>query len=246
MSYSINSIFQAKLNEGSENEKKFDLFSLNFRGNYNFTADVRRMSPLSSSFRTKGIAGTKLDISTTHNFYKFTNGRISNEATIIPRLTRLSVSTSFSLMGAEMSEAIDILTDAVEQYSADDIESRFENLDLADLSAEAWNGRVSLNYTINKANPDNPSRTFWLRGNLNFNPTKEWSVGYNYNIDLIRKIITNHSVNIRRDLHCWQFALNWTPSGPGAGYFLLINVKSSNLSDLKIEERGGRSSLFGR
>ena len=246
LSYSINNIFQAKLNEGGENEKKFELFSVNLRGNYNFTAEQRRMGPLSSSFRTKGIAGTRLDISTTHNFYKWVDGNITNEATIVPRLTRLTVSTSFNLKGVENVEDVDVLDDAVEQYSSDDIESRFDNLDFADLSAEAWSARASLNYTLNKANPDNPSKTFWMRGNLNFNPTREWSVGYNYNIDLVRKIITNHSVNIRRDLHCWQFALNWTPSGPGAGYFLLVNVKSLNLRDLKIEERGGKSSLFGR
>jgi len=246
LTYSINNIFQAKLNEGSDNEKKFDLFTLNLRGNYNFTADVRRMGPLSSSFRTKGIAGTNLDISTKYSFYKWINGSITNEATIIPRLTNFTASTSFNLKGAESTQDIDELDDAVEQYSSDDAESRFDNLDFADLSADAWNARVSLNYTLNKSNPDNPSKTFWMRGNLNFNPTREWSVGYNYNIDLARKIITNHSVNIRRDLHCWQFALNWTPSGPGAGYFLLINVKSSHLTDLKIEERGGKSSLFGR
>lgn len=246
LTYSINNIFQAKLNEGSENEKKLDLFTINLRGNYNFTADFRRMGPLSSSFRTKGIAGINLDISTRHNFYKWADGSITNEATIIPRLTNFTASTSFNLRGAERVEDVDVLDDAVEQYSSDDVDSRFDNLDFADLSGDAWSARISLNYTLNKTNPDNTSKTFWMRGNLNFNPTREWSVGYNYNIDLVRKIITNHSVNIRRDLHCWQFALNWTPSGPGAGYFLLINVKSAQLRDLKIEERGGKSSLFGR
>ena len=246
LNYSLNNIFQAKLNEGSENEKKIDLFTLNLRGNYNFTADIRKMAPLSSSFRTKGIAGINLDISTRHNFYKWTDGSITNEATIIPRLTNFTASTSFNLRGSDSVEEVDELDDATEQYASDDVEARFDNLDFADLSADAWNARISLNYTLNKSNPDNPSKTFWLRGNLNFNPTREWSVGYNYNIDLERKIITNHSVNIRRDLHCWQFALNWTPSGPGAGYLLLINVKSLHLSDLKFEERGGKSSLFGR
>ena len=246
LTYSVRNTFQAKLNEGEENESKLELFSLNFNGSYNYNAEVRPMSPLSASLRTRFIPGSTFDISTKYNFYKWRDDGISEEFIAKPRLTNFSIRTSFSLRGESTVIRDDQFTDATDEYSTEDIDNRFDYVDLSALSGEEWSSKISLSYTLNKSNPDNPSKSFWFRGDLKFNPTKDWAVGYNYNLDLIKKTITNHSVNIRRDLHCWQFSLNWTPSGPGAGYFLLINVKSFNLKDLKIEERGGRSSLFGR
>ncbi|MCH7886724.1 MAG: LPS assembly protein LptD [Candidatus Marinimicrobia bacterium] len=246
LNYSISNTFQAKLHEAEENERKIELFSLNLNGGYNYTAEFRKMNPLSASFRTKFIPGASLDISSRYNFYRWIDGSISNEFRVIPRLTNLTFSTSFSLSGDRRTKTDVLRSDAVEQYASDNMDDRFEQLKFNDLAGETWNSRISISYALNKSNPDQTSKTFWLRGDLNFSPTRKWSVGYNYNLDLIRKIITNHSVNVQRDLHCWRFSLNWTPSGPGAGYYFIVNVKSSHLSDLKIEERGGRSSLFGR
>ena len=246
LNYSVRNIFQAKLNEGEENESKLELLSLNFNGGYNYNATVRPVSPLSVSLRTQLIPGANFDISSRYNFYKWLDGSISEVFTAKPRLTNFSIRTSFSLRGESTTVRDDQILDATDEYSSEDIDSRFDYLDLSSLSGDEWSSKVSLSYSINKSDPDNPSKSFWFRGDIKFNPTRDWAVGYNYNLDLIKKTITNHSVNIKRDLHCWQFALNWTPSGPGAGYYLLINVKSFNLKDLKIEERGGRSSLFGR
>ena len=246
LTYSVRNTFQAKLNEGEEKESKLELFSLNFNGSYNYNAEVRPMSPLSASLRTRFIPGSTFDISTKYNFYKWRDGGISEEFIARPRLTNFSIRTSFSLRGESTVIRDDQFTDATDEYSSEDIDNRFDYVDLSALSGEEWSSKISLSYTLNRSDPDNPSKSFWFRGDLKFNPTKGWAVVYNYNLDLIKKTITNHSVNIRRDLHCWQFSLNWTPSGPGAGYFLIINVKSFNLKDLKIEERGGRSSLFGR
>ena len=246
LNYTISNTFQAKLHEAEENERKVELFNLNLSGSYNYTAEKRKMNPLSASLRTKFIPGANLDISSRYNFYRWIDGSISNEFRLIPRLTNVTFSTSFSLTGDKRTQTDVLQSDAVEQYASDNMDDRFEQLIFNDLTGETWISRISMSYALNKSNPDVTSKTFWLRGDLNFSPTREWSVGYNYNLDLIRKIITNHSVTVQRDLHCWRFSLNWTPSGPGAGYYFIVNVKSSHLSDLKIEERGGRSSLFGR
>ena len=246
LNYSVRNIFQAKLNEGEENESKLELLSLNFNGSYDYNAIVRPVSPLSASIRTQFIPGAKFDISSRYNFYKWLDGSISEVFIGKPRLTNFSIRTSFTLRGSAATAVDNQFGDATDEYSADDIDNRFDYLDLSALSGNEWSSKVSLSYSLNKTDPDNPTKSFWFRGDVKFNPTRDWAVGYNYNLDLIKKTITNHSVNIRRDLHCWQFSLNWTPSGPGAGYYLLINVKSFNLKDLKIEERGGRSSLFGR
>ena len=68
--------------------------------------------------------------------------------------------------------------------------------------------------------------------------TEAWRIQYNARFDLFY-----------RDLHCWELSLNWTPNGYASGLYLKLNVKSPNLRDLKIEQRGGafsRPSLFDR
>ena len=64
-------------------------------------------------------------------------------------------------------------------------------------------------------------------------------------IDLIEKELTNHSISIYRDLHCWELSLNWTPTGYGQGVNFKLNVKSPTLQDIKVEKKGGIYSGAG-
>jgi hypothetical protein len=68
---------------------------------------------------------------------------------------------------------------------------------------------------------------------------------YQNSLNLLEKKIVSQSISVTRDLHCWQLAFSWTPSGYGKQYSLLINIKSPTLRDLKYEERGGRRSSLG-
>ncbi len=103
---------------------------------------------------------------------------------------------------------------------------------------------LNINYTINYDyrnellfNRNNFTQTLSFSGT--FNPTKNWFVNYNSGYDFINKRISHLGVDLRRDLHCWQFVFNWTPlSAFGVKYFFFqINVKSGALQDLKIPKR---------
>jgi hypothetical protein len=102
-----------------------------------------------------------------------------------------------------------------------------------------------LNYTVsydyrNKLNnffPSEYTQTLSFSGNLT--PTKNWSFTFNSGYDFSLKKISHLGIDLRRDLHCWQFTFNWTPlSAYGTKYFMFnLNVKSSVLQDLKIPKR---------
>ena len=57
------------------------------------------------------------------------------------------------------------------------------------------------------------------------------------NYDFINKEFSFTSINIARDLHCWQMSFNWIPIGFMRSYNLNISVKSSILQDLKLQRR---------
>jgi hypothetical protein len=67
--------------------------------------------------------------------------------------------------------------------------------------------------------------------------TPKWRLGFRSGYDFERKEITYTSVDIYRDLHCWEMTLNWIPFGFRKSYNLTIRVKSQMLQDLKLSRR---------
>jgi len=65
--------------------------------------------------------------------------------------------------------------------------------------------------------------------------TNNMRVGYTTNYDFINGTSAFTSLDIFRDLHCWQITGTWRPfSGYAQGYFVTIAAKSSLLQDLKL------------
>ncbi|HSV87916.1 MAG TPA: putative LPS assembly protein LptD [Bacteroidales bacterium] len=67
--------------------------------------------------------------------------------------------------------------------------------------------------------------------------TPKWRIGFRTGYDFERNELTFTSIDIYRDLHCWEMTLNWIPFGFRQSYNLTIRVKSSVLQDLKITRR---------
>ncbi|OQC45445.1 MAG: hypothetical protein BWX61_00779 [Bacteroidetes bacterium ADurb.Bin035] len=56
-----------------------------------------------------------------------------------------------------------------------------------------------------------------------------------YDFDL--KDFTYTSINIHRDLHCWEIILNWIPTGFRKSYNFTIRIKSPMLQDVKLTKK---------
>jgi hypothetical protein len=65
-------------------------------------------------------------------------------------------------------------------------------------------------------------------------PTKYWKVGITTGYDFNRQNLSYTSVNIYRNLNCWEARIDWVPFGARKSYFLTINLKASMLSEFKI------------
>jgi hypothetical protein len=70
-----------------------------------------------------------------------------------------------------------------------------------------------------------------------FSVTPKWKVGFTSGYDITKKKLSTTSVNIFRDLHCWEMRLSLIPFGFRKMYSFQINVKSSMLQDLKWSKR---------
>ncbi len=108
---------------------------------------------------------------------------------------------------------------------------------------EAWNWSLNLGYNLqyNRKFQYEAKDTFQLTQTINLsgqmNVTKNWNMSFQTNYDVTNKKFSYTSVEVTRDLHCWELTFNWVPFGFMKSYNIQINVKSSLLQDLKLQRR---------
>jgi hypothetical protein len=79
------------------------------------------------------------------------------------------------------------------------------------------------------------NQTIRVSGDVSVTP--KWKVGFDSNYDFTRRDFAYTSLNVYRDLHCWELQFNWIPFGFRQSYNLTINVKSAVLQDLKLTRK---------
>lgn len=100
-----------------------------------------------------------------------------------------------------------------------------------------WSLNVQYNLTYSKQGFEEPIviQTLNFAGEVNL--TEKWRLGVRSSYDFEFKNFGFTSLNLFRDLHCWQMNLSWVPFGPRQMYNIDISVKSSILRDLKLSKR---------
>lgn len=241
----------------AQTSKKVKLLeNLSFSTSYNLFADSLKWSPITMSGRTR--IANKVDFSFGGTFDPYAldeNGRKINKAEFtetgkLARLTRFNFSVNASL-NSRAQEGAD--QEAGQRESAPDgapmgkqglpmendeeggVPQEFYTGEYVDFNIP-WN--LSLRYNYNYSNTGVSKRvtqTFNFSGNVSL--TAKWKIGFSSGYDFKANKLTYTSVNIYRDLHCWEMRLSWIPIGLHQSYSFQINVKSAILKDLKYEKR---------
>ena len=86
-----------------------------------------------------------------------------------------------------------------------------------------------------KAHTGRIVQTINISGEVNI--TKKWKIGFTNGYDITNKDMSYTSVDIYRDLHCWEMRFSWVPFGYYRSWFFQINIKADALQDLKYEKR---------
>lgn len=97
-----------------------------------------------------------------------------------------------------------------------------------------WSLTSFYNITFDK----NASKKIKIIQTLNFNGdinvTKYWKIGVTSGYDFTNKKLSYTSLNVYRDLKCWEARIDWVPFGFRKSYSITLNLKTSMLSDIKI------------
>jgi hypothetical protein len=89
------------------------------------------------------------------------------------------------------------------------------------------------NYDISKSKKI--IQTLSFSGDVNI--TKKWKLGFRSGYNFETKDLTYTSIDVYRDLHCWEMRFNWIPYGFRQSWNFTINIKSSLLQDLKLDKK---------
>ena len=102
----------------------------------------------------------------------------------------------------------------------------------------------SINYNFNytakwdntkKANVGKIVQTLGFSGQLNITP--KWKISLTTGWDFTNNEISYTSIDVYRDLHCWEMRFGWIPKGAQQSWNFSINVKASLLQDLKLNKK---------
>lgn len=262
MGFSLGNNLEMKVKNSTDSvARKISLLNnLSISTNYNFAADSFKLSPFSLSANTN-ILNDKININmgATLDPYQYRIDRIGNSEADMGKIYETQISrfawqdgfslgqiTNFNLsFGTNLSpkgnekDANTRSKISQSDISQSDKEFLLQNPDMYIDFSIPWNLRVNYNLAYSKQGRQESNVTQAVRFNGDLSLTEKWKVVFNSGYDLKSKEFTQTSININRDLHCWQVSLGWTPFGAFQSYNFSIGVKSGMLRDLKLDRTRG-------
>ncbi|MDT7857271.1 putative LPS assembly protein LptD [Rubrivirga sp. S365] len=217
------------------------VLSLDVSGSYNFAATERPLSDVSAR-ATSQFWGVSANGNATFSPYAIDSTGRSLTQTYLDQTGRplrlsavsLRLSRSFKLGGAGREEDVRpvVAAPGTEAYDPGAFGPRPAVVGYIDYAAPL---SFSLSATINHRPAPGalrPTTATIELGQLNARLTPKWSVSGRTGFDLVQMEPTATSLQLRRDLHCWEMAIGWQPLGPVRGFSFSLYVKSGYLRDI--------------
>ncbi len=245
---------------GTKKIKLIDDFSIST--SYDLAKDSLNWSKLKLSGRTTLFKGFDVRYSSTWDPYILdstgTRNLNQSEWKVNRRFFRLDntswnfsanlrLNPDFFKKGGQQSktrqEEVEEMAD--EMGMTDELESIYNNYD----DYIDWDIKWSLNLTynltynttlkytnqVNKEKVESLVQTLGVSGD--FNVTPKWKIGFRTGWDFEAADLSYTSINIYRDLHCFEMRFNWIPIGSRQSWNFALNVKADMLKDLKLQRK---------
>lgn len=255
LSYSLDNNLEMKIKTKTDTGdviKKIRIFdSFRFTGNYNMAADSLKFSNINVVARTVLFGRLNIDLGATYDLYTFE----ADSNNVYRRVNKFEYDENKRLgrlISANLSIGTNLNPDAFKnkknnnnpannsalrnRYNYAEVEmiNRFPQY-YVDWSIP-WNLAINYNLSYNKPLMT-ASTTQALNVSGDISVTPKWKIGFLSGYDFTTKEITPTSLNIYRDLHCWDLSINWIPFGTYQRYSVDLKVRASILQDLKLSRR---------
>ncbi|MCB0476898.1 MAG: LPS-assembly protein LptD [Crocinitomicaceae bacterium] len=253
VSYAFRNNFQMKVRSKKDTITGFKKIKIldraNITGSYNIFLDSLNFSDIKFDFASTPLPFLNLiaGFSLSPYGYDKTTGRVVNEWV-------LKQNNKLALMTRANASAVFTITSKKSREKMKDIDRKYGTSWDSDINyvmshpgeyidfAIPW--KINISYNFNFTRPSTNLDTFniiqTMRFTGDFNITKKWKIGFTGNVNFSDPkdiTLTNLTLDLYRDLHCWELSFHWIPIGGNSAFYVKINIKATTLKDLKYELR---------
>jgi len=261
MTFRVTNAIQLKHQTSDSTDKKISILdNIGASSSYNFAADSFQLAPFNLNANTNIFGYVNFQSGMTVDPYTYEargeDGAIErvnkyswNEGKGLGVIQRANFSLGTSLNPAKLkgkgnpSEDVGFSNQNGEDFGKDTTEEvkqdyrQLSQNQYVDFSMP-WNFRIRYAYNYRyTATTDEKTATQSLQFGGDFKVTDKWRLGYSASYDIEVKAFVIPSLNIYRDLNCWEMRIDWIPFGPRTSYGFYINIKSNALKELKISKK---------
>lgn len=243
ISLGINNRLEAKLSPSARDSVSKDrrvalIEQLRLGINYDLARDSLNLSNLSLSARTTLFKMLNINLNAAFDPYQFTfiNGQAQRidafmvEKGELFRTTQVALAAGFTYRGQRKAKARN--EDEEQLLSTPNFYNYFIDFNVP------YSLQVNYNISYNKPfDRSTVTHTIGLAGDINLTP--KWKLAMNLNYDLANGQISTSSIDIFRDMHCWELRISVIPFGFRQSYNFTINVKSPLLQALRLNRQRG-------
>ncbi len=260
MSFSLSQSLEMKVlsKRDTSGMKKVKLIDdLSISGSYNFLADSMKLSTINITLRSTISKKFGINLRATLDPYEVTpQGKRYDKLTWrrgnLGRIMNTGWSFGYSFKSRDSSTpAINDINSIPPEYTNPfydpygqmdpTLRRRYMAQTYYDFSLP-WNlgFNYNINYNVSYVNNGttgvkrNITQTIGFNGSITF--SKKMAATISGGFDISQGKLSATSINITRDLHCWQMSFSWIPFGYYKSWSFHIGVKASSLQDLKYDK----------
>ncbi len=250
VTFGLNNNLQMKVRNSKDTQSGFKnivlLDALDFNTSYNLAADSFQWDYYRFSGRTNIANLFNINASAVFDPYNwdYNLNRRSQRTTLAAGTGWARLTTAQIGFGTSLRSKPKNSTENTKARNGEDYKNLMRNNGLNDYVDFNIPWSINLNYAFNlerrpsvysKKDSSIISQTVTMGGDINFSP--RWKVAFNTGYNFVLKQITYSSIDIYRDLHCWEMRLSLIPFGYRKSFNFTLNVKAQVLQDLKLVRR---------
>jgi len=258
LNFSLGNIFEIKTikdpTDTTSQQRKIRLLNVDAGLSYNFSADSLRLSDLSIGYRTQVSDLLNLSARTGYTFYDYDGGKRINKFLLsqgkgLFRLNSLSLSVSTSLSSDKIKKYLSSGDESKNKKEKNDNTNHQELLgensndsiyqeEKPDITIP-WNLSFNYNYSMSKSTASLANVNSNISANFSINLTKNWKITTRGSYDFQRKEFSAPTINVFRNLDCWEMSFTWNPIGTYRGFRFEIRMTAPELRDIKVTRTEG-------
>jgi len=229
ITFGLTNKLQAKVIDKEGKEKTYnDLLTWSSSFSYDFQKKPRGFSTISHT-----ITNMPFNISLGNTTVKLSNSLKGVQDPYTFDLTNYSISASLNISGKMDYRNYYPVKPTFTLKGSEEQECCAEK-DL--IETKPWDLSMAFSYS---KNTQSDYYSAGLHNTLHLNLTKNWSLTYTNYFNFKEKELISQSIDVFRDLNCWQLKFSWNKSGDYWSYRLEIKVKK--LPDLRFLQTDSKS-----